>query len=206
MEPAKKKKQPFKYSPIGIAHYPWINKADTKFKEGGIYSVDLVASGPEAVKLKDELQAMLAAELESFTADMTVKDKKSWAVHPPYEVLTDDADVATGEIKFSFRQNAKIKAKDSDKVHDIKIQQFDSQGNETKASIFSGSKLRVMFTTRFIPMQSTKKLVMRLDFSAVQIIELVKGKRPGFDKVEGGYVAEPDADEVEDGADDEASY
>lgn len=180
---------------IGPFVYPWVNKPDTKFNSEGVYKVGLRGKGPEAEKLAAQLDADAQAALEDYTKDMTPKDKKAWSVHVPYEREEDDNGNPTGYVTFDFKQNATIKIKKTGEVKEIKIGIYDAEGNEMHSPVYGGSEGRVRYAKRAIPMQSQKKVGIRLDFAAVQISKLASGNSGGggFGKIEGGYVEDSSA-------------
>lgn len=188
-------KTTYRDSPIGPFKYPWFNRPDVKFNQDGVFKADHVLSGAAAEALATEIEAMAQAALDEHTKDMTPKDRKAWGIHLPFERETDDNDVATGNIVFSYRQNAKIKLKTGE-VKEVKIGLYDAAGKEMHAQVYGGSEGRVRYAPRVIVMQSTKKVGIRLDFAMVQISKLAEagaGGGGGFGSISGGYVEEDSA-------------
>lgn len=189
-------------SPIGPFDYPWVNRPDTKFNADGLFHVDLILSGEDAEGLKAQIDAAALSAFEKETDKLTPGEKKKWNVFYPYSMVEDAEGNETGEIKFTFKQNAKFTGKDG-KVVTAKITIRDS--NDTvrdDLQVFHGSEGRVRFSMRPIKMTSAKEAGVRLDFSAVQVTKLQSGGG-GFGKVEGGFVAE-DRDSAEHDAAQEA--
>jgi len=179
----------YRVSPIGTFLHPWFNRPDTKFNADGVFQTDLVLSGKAAQDFKTLCDQASEEAFAERTDKMTPAEKKKWSIYRPYEEVEDDDGNATGEIKFSFKQNHKIKTRDGD-IKTISIEIRDAKDNVIEAQVFSGSEGRIMFTTRAIEMSSSKQVGARLDFSKVQITKLVKGSGGGFGAVDGGYVQE----------------
>jgi hypothetical protein len=193
--PIKTKKSPYRASPIGeLAPYSWITKPDTQFNQQGVYHGKLILSGDEAKAFLASLDTLVD---EAFTSEIEKKPKakqSKYSKYLPYEEETnEETGEATGRLVITFKQNAKIIPKDTSKPsQDIKIRVEDSQGNEIPGNIFirGGSKVRFKFSPRTVTMEQSQKIGIRLDFSAIQIIELVTAESNGsrFGAVEGGFV------------------
>lgn len=181
----------FKFSPFGIAIHPWLNKPDTKFDAEGVYKVDLRMSGAPAQKFMEGVKAASDAALEEYlqkqqdAGKMTKGEAKKWTAYYPFEVEEDAEGNPTGDIIFSFKQNAKIKLKDGT-VKDISMVIRDAKDKEMHKPVFGGSELRTMYSMRPIPMTSLKQAGVRLDFAAVQVKSLkTSGNGPTFGEVDG---------------------
>lgn len=184
---ATKQKVPYKPSPIGIAGYPWLNKADTKYNAEGVFKTDLWVEGPEAQAYKEYLDREAEKAFEEETADMAPAERKKWRIYVPYEVEEDDQGNPTGRIKFSFKQNATINVEGVPKKIAIAI--FDAADKEVHTPIFGGSTIRVMARPRNTKIAASKQAGVKLDFLKVQIIKVAERKaESGFGAVEGGYV------------------
>lgn len=186
----------YKVSPIGPFEHPWVNRPDTAFGDtDGTFKVDLVLNGEPAQAFKKEIDISVEAAFAEKTDKMTPGEKKKWDKAFPYEIVEDDEGNETGEIKFKFRQNAKVKVRKTGETKDIKIELRDSKDQVVDAQVWSGSEGRIMFSPRAIEIASTKKIGVRLDFSKVQITKLQKGSGGGFGAVDGGFVAEEGSSE-----------
>jgi hypothetical protein len=174
----------YKTSPFGEAIHPWINKADTKFNEAGLFKVDHLVTGAEAQAQKAEIDKAAEAAFEEMTAEMTAGERKKFTIYRPYEVQEDDDGNPTGAIVFNYKQNATIRLKDGT-TKNIKISIQDAKGNDTSVAIYGGSIIRVMYSMRPIKMAGTKQIGVRLDFSMVQVKKLGKGSGgKGFGAIE----------------------
>lgn len=173
-------------SPFGIAVHPWINKPDTKFNEDGVYKAGLRLGGPEAIALKEKVDAQAEAYFNETTAEMTAGERKKWSLYVPYEVEEDDEGNPTGFIVFDFKQNAKIRQKDGS-TKDVVIGIKDARNNDMHKPVFGGSELRIRYSFRGIKMASTKQAGIRLDFAMVQVRKLAQGSGGGGFGVVDGY-------------------
>lgn len=194
----------YRMSPIGLVKHPWLNRPDTKYNP--VYSGDLIASGKPAEDFAAQLDREAQEAFDELSADMTPGERKKHKVYVPYERLEDSDGNPTGEIMFSFKQNATIKLKDGTSK-DVKITLQDSEGNDMLDEIYSGSRIRFYYATRAIKVAATRQLGVKLDFAGVQVAELVTGGSQGrrFEKIEGGYVAPKKAKvDDEEGSDDGA--
>lgn len=179
----------FLITDIGTLVHPWVNKADTKFNADGLYHTDFDDEGPSAEALASKIDQAAQAYLDEVTAEMKPGDAKKWTVFKPYERLEDDNGEATGVIRFTFKQNAKIKTKSG--LKEIKIELRDSADKIIDVPVWSGSEGRIMFTMRGIQMSQSKQAGVRLDMAKVQITKLASGgSSQGFGAVEGGFEAD----------------
>lgn len=193
----------YKTSPVGETVHPWLNKPDTKFNSDGVFTTGLLLSGAVAEKLAEELTAEAQAAFDAHMEEkVPAKDRKKWEVYVPFERLEDDDGHPTGVIQFDFKQNATLKSRDGEEIK-VQIALKDSADNDLKKPIFGGSKVRIRYSPRAIVMTGLKQVGVRLDFAAVQVIELAAGKGGGggFGAYEGGYVQ--DGGEPEGNAPDE---
>lgn len=187
-------------SPVGEFEHPWVNKADTKFNADGLFHTKHNVPVQMAQPVMDKIEAAAKAFLAEHTDSMSPGEAKKWGLQLPFEeVLDEETGEPTGDIQFTYKQNAKIKTKDGGVKH-VNIEVRDGEDKIVTTSVWSGDKGRVMFTMRGIVISSTKKAGIRLDFAKVQITE--KGRSgmsdAGFGAVEGGYVApETSADDYE---------
>lgn len=183
----------YRISPVLTAVHPWLNKPDTKFNADGVFTTGGKGSGQAAEDfaafLENEAQNAFDAYMEE--KGIAAKDRKKWSVYVPFERLEDEDGNPTGEIQFDFKQNATLKSRDGEEIK-VQIAIKDSADKDLKKPIFGGSKLRVKYSPRAIVMTGLKQVGVRLDFAAVQIIELAEGRGGGggFGAYEGGYVAD----------------
>jgi hypothetical protein len=151
-------------TPIGTAQYPWLNKADFKFDDDGVFKTDVLVEADAAKDLVDKIN--------QFAKD-TLGDKISKGIMP-YKTDPD-----TGQIIFKTKSKYQPKFKDSAAqmmVKDI-------------PQVWGGSVIRVAGT-----LTSYDKGVncgVKLNLNAVQIIKLSEGGGDGadFGAVDDGFVA-----------------
>ena len=184
-------KRPFSITPFGALLHAHLVTADTKFNDDGLFHVRLILEGDDAISLKDQIDKLTALDWEAYKVREGLKDKDAakWDMHYSYEIETDDDDNETGRIIFHFKQNAKIKSRETGDLKEISIELRDGRDKPIEGLEFvgSGSKGRIMWKGRAAPQKSNKKFGIRLDFSKVQIIDLKAGSGGGFGAVDGGY-------------------
>lgn len=205
-------------TPKGIAIYPWLNKADTKFKSAGEYRVSMVLPADAAVKLskdgepvnlKDMIDEQVAAQvsvaneqLKSDLAEATDGKKKAAikkaiiemkSTHP-YKEAVDSEGEPSGDYEYTFKSNASYKDAKTDEIKSRKINMVDAKKNPTDVSVFGGSEIRVACEV-FPYYTSIAGAGVSLRMNSVQVINLVSGggRDPGFDEEE-GYEDNPKSD------------
>ena len=181
----------FHVSPFGALLHPWLTKADTKFNADGLFHSGLLVEGEDAENLKKRITEAAQAAFNEETAKMKPAEAKKWSLYVPFEDLEDDdTGEPTGTTKFDFKQNAKIKDRETGEMKSVKIEIRDSKDKPvTGVVVYGGSIGRIMFSMRKIVMTSSKEIGVRLDFSKVQIKELKTGGG-GFGAIDDGYVGE----------------
>lgn len=178
-------------TPVGVAHYPWLQEPDTKFVPEGQYSCNIFLNMDDAKKLMK-------------TIDMTIKDKvdsekketgksKLKVCKPPYIIGGSDEDVndivPKGQVLFKIKSKAEIKGTP------VRPLVYDSQSSEPYSGglkVFGGSKVKVAFDLRTWHVPSTG-VGVTLSLVAVQVIELQERAAPslesmGFEKEDEGFV------------------
>ena len=181
----------YQISPWGVAQYPWLTKADTKFDDGGVFKFDLVLGGADAIKFKEEVDSEAAKALERyFETDegkkVAPKLRKEWKAYSPLKVDTDDQEGdPTGYVVFKFKQKQTLRLKDGT-TKLVKIGVKDASGKkEVTKPVFGGSELRAMFTFRDIVMKADKQVGVQLAFAQVQVRKLAEPQGQGFEEAEG---------------------
>jgi hypothetical protein len=187
-------------TPFGeLVGYPWINKADDKFNpDNPVYKADLALDADEAQPLIDKLEGLVQEAFNAHVDDLPPAKKKLWSIYRPWEdELDEETGEPTGRIVFKTKQNSIIKTK-SGEEKTITIGIRSASDKPMKATVWSGSTVRLMFSTRPIEMSSAKQVGIRLDLAMVQVKELSSGVSRGFGAVEG--YTEDDADQAFDSA------
>jgi hypothetical protein len=189
-------------SPKGKAMWAKVLRPETKFNPDGIFSVDLIVTGEDAVKFKDRIDLEMNKQFNATVEEFKNKGKANEAkrvklADSPYSEEED------GSIKFKFKTKAKITGKDGT-VYNQKVNLFDSKGKECEVEIWNGSEVKVAFEV--VPFfTSLIGAGVSLRLKAIQIINLVEGHSSGassfgFD-VEEGFSKEdikPDVEEMVD--------
>lgn len=197
-------------TPVGIAVYPWLNRADTKHKAEGVYKTNLILGAEETVDLRAKLDAAAQKAYDDAVEALKKEPKKKpkllkLQATTPFTGYKDQIDEATGDptgnFDFGFKMNAKVTAKVGPKAgqtFDLKPVFFDAKGSAIKGkvpAIYGGSKLRVSFEIVPFYNASADCAGVTLRMSAIKIIELAAGRgadaaQHGFGGDEGDYVAD----------------
>ena len=177
-----KKKNIYITTPAGIAKYPWLQKADTRFNAKGTYKVDLIVPKSACEELCKQLDVMAAEAFEEAKADpkkvaAAKAKRKVIELNAPYLPELDEAGNETGNIVFKFKTNAT--AEISGELKEFKPAIFDAKGKPVTTNIFiyGGSKLRVNFSPIKYYTASTFGAGVSCRLNAVQVITLVSGGR-----------------------------
>lgn len=204
----KKAKIPNTTTPIGVAVYPKLNKADTKFQPDGEYSIKLKLEGNDAEKLTQFMDEQHALAVEQARRENPkLKKVKEGAL--PYKPEVDDDNNETGATIFNFKMKAHVVMRSGDSF-DQKPAVFDAKGSPIdmkKVQVWGGSKVRVSFQA--VPYYTAALGAgVSLRLQGVKILELVTGTGGksagalGFDEEEDGFAYTPD--QAETGEDGEA--
>jgi len=196
---AKKKYENFT-SECGVAVFPHLTKADTKFKEEGEYHVKLrLQRGAPGV---DEFLEQINAKFEENYVDQCKRAREDNKKKPkkctdlPFADVENDEGEETSEVDVKFKLPALIKGKPT------KVKFFDAKGKviENPQPIYGGSELKINFYYWGWNFSKTGAGVT-LRLRGVQIIKLVTAtgasNNPddyGFGE-EDGYEA-PEADDT----------
>ena len=201
---AKQQARPKYVSPKGRFSYPKLTEPDTKFKEEGEYSVNLILekSSPEARKLMAQIDKAAAESLaEAKARAKNAAEAKKWETkYLPYSDIEDEeTGEPTGEIKVKFTMKASGVSKKTGKPWSRKPAIFDAKGKPITGDIKIGGGTIGKISYEIVPYAPTTQVgaSVKLALEAVQIIELKEwGERSadsyGFGE-EDGY-AHDDAD------------
>ena len=152
-------------TPLGVAVFPWLIKADTKFNADGIFKTDLKLSSAETKSIAGQLKAFYEKRFPNTKGKM------------PYKKEVDDTGKETGDYIFKFKSKNKPAL-------------FDASGKPMQdTNVFGGSKIKVSATAASYDAAGNKGVTLYLN--AVQVIDLVTGdtgssENFGF-KAEEGY-------------------
>jgi len=175
-------------SPKGVAMYPKLNRADTKFNEDGVYSTKLLVSKEEATSFVQSVKQLLKEYYEE-TCKQQKKNKLKLADYPWKE--NEDGD----KLEINFKLPAKVKTKNGE-IIEMRPALFDSKGTPCDKLIGGGSTIKIGCEASpwFVPALGVG---VTLRLRAVQVIDL---KEPssggssfesfGFSSEEEGFVAQ----------------
>lgn len=188
-------------TPKGIASYPYINRADTKFKAEGDYKCKLIvnANDPKVQELVALLDAAADEFVEATITELKAKGGKGIAKAKavkkfiPYEAEFDDEGNETDNIILNAKTTAQAKNKQGEVFHKT-IKVYDSKGTFLKnpPSIYGGSTLKLSCTLIPFYNAATDTAGVTLRMEAVQVIELVSGGTGPcpFGEEEDGYTGD----------------
>jgi hypothetical protein len=173
-------------SPKGLAQFPWIQKADTKFDADGVYSVTIKCEDSEQVQ-------KFIAKLEDIRDSFYDQDEGVQKALKTRKAV-NKADVCEydeeGNVYFKFKQKAKLKSKTGD-IIDVTVPVFDAKAKPMDELIGRDSLIKVATTIFPYFMQTTKTVGLSLKLTAVQVLELKapstggSGSGFGFEEEEG---------------------
>lgn len=185
-------------SPKGVAIFPHLVQADTKFNADGVYHTKLAIEADEAEAFADRLSAILDKFVEERSAEMPPAKAKKTIRADVSDAELDDEGNETGRYVFKFKLDAKITSKKTGQSWEQKPRLFDSHNQPLTGdvSMWSGSEIKVAGEIMPYFMESTKTFGLSLRCNAVQVIKLVAGGGSnaaayGFGE-EDGYVAPKD--------------
>jgi len=203
-------------SPQGVAKYPWLNKADTKFDPNGVFRVSLLFNPEEVEEFLKRLDEMADEAYEKTKEKLIKKGNKLAAKnlerHPPYKMEMDkETAEETGKVEVKFKMKHFIKLDDGNEI-ELTPQLFDAKGqpvDRDEVNVYGGSILRINFTPRKYYVPGQKMTGVSLYLNAVQIIDLANrggdADYYGFDLEEEGFDASGDEDEGFEGTDEDSS-
>lgn len=193
-------------SPKGIAQYPWLTKADTKFDAEGKFKTGLVVDTEVAQPLIDLIENQIMAAARELVEEAAAKGKKLSLDKVAAKLKRPYAEDEEDDTKIVFRlsQNQIVQGKA------ITLKFFDANRKpiplEKVPAIYGGSIIRISGGARTYTKGANKGVT--LDIYAVQLIQLAEGNGGnedyGFEEEDGytadhGFTEEPEG--FEGGAD-----
>jgi len=179
-------------TPAGIARYPSLNRADTKFDEIGVFKVNLELSAEDAKPFIDDVEAILA----EFVADKKrelKKDKLKMHAAPWEE---NDGVV---QLKLKVKAIGKTKAGEE---YSRQPKLFGADGQPLEANVGGGSKIKVAVVP-YAWYTASLGAGITLQPKAVQVLELVTWGDGGSAASYGFDVSEAKPAAAKTGTDDE---
>lgn len=191
----------------GIARYPHLNEADTKFDDAGVFKTDLILDQETGAPIEARFEKMRAAQMAE--TQKKLKGKKAKEADLPIQPEYDDEGNETGNYVLRVKMKASGIVKKTGRAWSRKLPLFDAAGNPSSARVGGGSEIIAAFEpSAWANPKGECSVTCRLE--AIQIIRLSEGggasaSRFGFGAVEGGYVAaDADSADTSPEADDEA--
>ena len=176
--------------PKGVAIYPWLNKADSKFDEP-TYKCGLAVPEEQAQPLIEKLQ-------DTFDVFYQEECEKAGKKKMKTEDMPWEED-ENGNVVFKTKLNQFGKSKVTGEEWENKIAFFDAAGQPLSVvpKIGGGSILKISVEAR--PWNVSGKLGLKLNIKAIMVIEpkdQVSTKSAsdfGFEAEEGGYTYDPES-------------
>ena len=171
----------------GKAIWAKVFEPDTKFNPDGVYSVDLLKPEADAVKMSEYLEGLvnerMAEEIKT-----SPKYKDSLSIHLPFEKDFDRDGNETGEVKFKFKLDAKVKGRNGEFTQKPAIMDAKRTPMSGDHLIGNGSDIKVAFEPRTYFIPATKMVGVKLHLRGVQVINLVEyGDSAAMFEDEDGY-------------------
>jgi len=168
-------------TPAGIAHYPWLNKPDEyKGKKHWKTGLILKTDSPECGELKDLIDGLVEEAFDAETASLKKKDRAEARKHFPYEILEDDNEDPTGEVRFDFKRTAEYMDKKTGEAKPIYINFFNKAGKFVKMAevtdkigkIGGGSTIQCEFESFPFYNAASGKAGISMRLTGVRVIEI----------------------------------
>ncbi len=204
-------------TPVGVFKYCHLNKPDTRYKDEGEYSVNVVFDRDEPA-----VQAMLKtleAKHEEAVADAEakfdelpaktkakLKTKKITGpdINPFYEEEYDENDQPTGNIILKFKTKAQFQDRKTGAMTEKVVTLVDGKGQvipkAKRPLVYAGTTGRVQFGVGGYFIGASAATGLSFYLNKVQIKELVtagSGGASGFDEIEDSDFSADDLEEYE---------
>jgi hypothetical protein len=178
-------------TPAGIARYPHLNRADTKFDEVGVYKVNLEMSSEDAEPFIKQVEAIFAEFLDDKKRELKKEKLKLHAA--PWE--END-----GLVQLKLKVKAMGKNKEGE-TFSRQPKLFGADGQPLEANIGGGSKLKVAVIP-YCWYTASLGAGITLQPKAVQVLDLVTWGDGGSASAYGFDVSEAKAPAAKTGTDD----
>jgi hypothetical protein len=179
-------------TPVGIARYPSLNRADTKFDEIGVYKVNLEMSSEDAEPFIKQVEAIFAEFLDDKKRELKKEKLKLHAA--PWE--END-----GLVQLKLKVKAMGKNKEGE-TFSRQPKLFGADGQPLEANIGGGSKLKVAVIP-YCWYTASLGAGITLQPKAVQVLDLVTWGDGGSAVSYGFDVTESAAPAAKTGTDDQ---
>jgi hypothetical protein len=178
-------------TPVGIARYPSLNRADTKFDDIGVFKVNLEMSSEDAEPFLKQIEALFSEFLADKKRELK-KDKLKLHAAP-----WEENDGVT-QLKLKVKAMGKTKAGEE---YSRQPKLFGADGQPLEANVGGGSKLKVAVVPYFWYTASLGAGIT-LQPKAVQVLDLVTWGDGGSAVSYGFDVTEAPQASVKTGTDD----
>jgi hypothetical protein len=190
-------------TPAGIARFPSLNRADTKFDEIGVYKVNLEMSAEDAEPFIKQIEAIFAEYLPAKLAE--INNKLVMDGLPKKTKLKQHAapwEENDGLVQLKLKVPAMGKNKETGEEYSRKPTLFDAAGKEEDVNIGGGSKLKVAVVP-YCWYTASLGAGITLQPKAVQVLDLVTWGNGGTAEAYGFDVSEAKAPAAKTGTDDQ---
>lgn len=188
---ARKPKKEQYFTPIGVFKYAHLNKADTRYKEEGEFSVTVALDKDDEATAAfiEKIDALVEKQQEAADEgfeNASPKQKAAWkkrgitepTVMPWYEDELDDEGDPTGRVLFKFKTKASFQNKEGKTVKKT-VTLVDGRGEVIPAKkrplVYAGTEGRVAFSVGYAFIAKDAEAFMSLYLNQVQITKLVSG-------------------------------
>lgn len=167
-----------RWSPKGVGIYPWLHKADTKYKAEGEYRCKMRWSR-ELIEQLDKDMLAIAEEFKAWHIAGSPEDKvglrKNAKVLSSFKSVFDKEGNDTGEAEANFKLAACITYKKDNTKKFQKPKVWDSKGKPTLRSPYTGSILKIVFEPNPYYNAKDNEYGTSLRMKGVQILKIVEG-------------------------------
>lgn len=154
------KNLPRTVTPMGVARFPWLNRADDKFYDLGEYKCDLIVGKEDAAQFVENYTSFLNAE---------AKKSKAKATHSSIVDETDDQGNLTGNVIIKTKNRNKMV---NGELWDRKPALFDGNGEPLTAEVGGGSTVKL--AVEFFPACVNGKQFCTVQIRGVKVYDLVE--------------------------------
>jgi hypothetical protein len=167
-------------TPLGVAVFPHLNKADDKFNKV-VFKVNLQVDPEAAQPIADNVEALLVQlekadpavlcllkEKDADKLKIAVKQKKVKRADPAVLPETDKEGNETGKTILKLKKNGTYKDKEGNDVQ-TKLPLFNAKRTPTTVNVWGGSEIKVSF--KYMPWINAKNEIgVKLGMEAVQVL------------------------------------
>lgn len=204
-------------TPIAVFKYAHLNKADTRYKDEGEYSVTVAMDkdDPETEAFIEQLEALVPeqeAKAQEGWDNASPRQKAAWkkpkkgdpitepTIMPFYEEELDEAGEPTGRVLFKFKTKATFERDGRTVKKQVTL--VDGRGSVIPAKkrplVYAGTEGRVAFTVGYAFIAKDAEAFMSFYLNQVQITKLSSGGGgSAFGAVEGSDFSAEDLEEYE---------